>query len=86
MTKEGFVLGIAKRQPGISAALTEKRLERAQGQLKSHLTADDWKNVLFLDKVRFGWSDQGRIYIKQRIRHIQHSREPRNKDWKRFHC
>jgi hypothetical protein len=54
MNKEGFVSGIAKRQPGISEALTEKRLKQARGQLKSHPTADDWKNVLFLDKVHFG--------------------------------
>lgn len=92
MAKEGIVTAIAKRRPGIPVSLAEKRIERARGQLKSHPTADDWKNVLFLDEVYFGWSDQGRLYIKRPIgtrdqpRHIQHPREPRDKDRKRFHC
>jgi hypothetical protein len=92
MNKKGFVSAIAKRRDGIPPALVENRVEQARGQLRSHPSWEDWKNVLFSDEVHFGWSDEGRIYIKRRIgawsnpRHIQHPREPRDKDRKRFHC
>jgi hypothetical protein len=67
MNKDGFVSAIAKRRDGIPPALVEKRGERASGQLRSHPSGEDWKNVLFSDEVHFGWSDDGRIYIKRRI-------------------
>ena len=92
MKEYGFVDGIAKQREGVSIQTAEKRIERAIGQLKSHPSWTDWMNVLFTDEVHFGWSDEGRLHIKRRIgarnepQHIQHPREPRDKDRKRFHC
>jgi hypothetical protein len=62
MKKEGIVDGIAKRRIGVIEQIAEKRVQRAQGQLKSHPLPENWKNVLFSDEVHFGWSDEGRLY------------------------
>lgn len=92
MKEEGFVDGIQKRREGISQQTAEKRVEQAEGQLEAHPTYHDWKNVIFLDEVHFGWSDEGQLHIKRRIgardepQHIQHPREPYDKDRKRHYC
>lgn len=53
MKEEGFVDGIMKRRSGVSEKTAEKRVERAENQLKEHPTSHDWKNVLFSDEVHF---------------------------------
>ena len=54
------------KKPGVSKIVAEKRVERAEQQLKTHGNSKDWKRVLFTDEVYFGWSDEGRLHIKLR--------------------
>lgn len=87
MNKEEKVIdALTIQKPGISEISAGKRVERARAQLETHRNWEDWKNVLFLDEVHFKWSDEGRLHIKRVIRskmdliHVQHPREPRDKD------
>ena len=92
MNKRRRIDAIAARKPLISDAIKEKRVERAKQQLQTHGNWQDWKKVIFTDEVHFGWSDEGKIHIKRRVgsrnkpQYIQHPREPRDKDRKRWHC
>jgi hypothetical protein len=52
--KEGIVDAIAVQKLLISDQDREERVERAQGQLKTHSNWGDWKKGLFSDKVHFG--------------------------------
>jgi hypothetical protein len=91
MKDQQVINTIALQKPLVSDQLAQKRVERAEGQLKAHKSPDDWKKVLFSNKCYFGFSNKGRVYIKQRIRtrndpeHIQYPWEPCNKDRKQVY-
>ena len=69
MNKEERIIdALAIQKPGISEISAGKRVERVRAQLETHGNQEDWKNVLFSDEVHFGWSDEGRLYIKRVIR------------------
>jgi len=52
--KEGITDGIAISKPLVTDHDAQKRVERAEGQLKTHGDWHNWKNVLFSDEVHFG--------------------------------
>jgi len=92
MHSAGIYTCIACRKELVDAKTAEKRVERARMMLEKYPDWQDWKKVRFSDEVHFGWSDEGRVWIKRPLgerncpEHIHHPREPRDKDRKRFHC
>jgi hypothetical protein len=51
--RERIVDAIAAQKPLVSAHDAKKRVERTEGQLATHGSWTDWKQVLFNDEVHF---------------------------------